>query len=152
MYVRRRLVVLVCVQSALRVTTPSVLLDGHTWLVLELSHGGMGSPFDGCCRRYYDQQVCAELKWKYRQSSSGNISTRSFAVWLSFFSFNIAVSLLQKTGSSSHTPVGRTGGVKSEAFTSLILCRSYANSSLVHARYKYQCFHQAKGHKINNIS
>ena len=31
MYVRRRLVVLVCVQSALRVATSSVLLDGHTW-------------------------------------------------------------------------------------------------------------------------
>ena len=26
---------------------PAVLLDGHTWLVNELSHGGMGSPFDG---------------------------------------------------------------------------------------------------------
>ena len=49
----RRLDVLVCVQSTLRVTTPLVLLDGHTWLVLELSHGGMGSPFDGCCRWYY---------------------------------------------------------------------------------------------------
>ena len=45
--------VLVCVQSALRVAMPSVLLDGHTWPVLELSHGGMGSPFDGYCRRYY---------------------------------------------------------------------------------------------------
>ena len=31
----------------------SVLLDGHTWLVNELSHGGMGSPFDGYCRRYH---------------------------------------------------------------------------------------------------
>ena len=31
----------------------SVLLDGHTWLVIELSYGGMGSPFDGCCRRYH---------------------------------------------------------------------------------------------------
>ena len=31
----------------------SVLLDGHTWLVTELSHGGVGSPFDGYCRQYY---------------------------------------------------------------------------------------------------
>ena len=45
--------VLVRVQSALRVAMSSVLLDGHTWLVNELSHGGMGSPFDGCCRRYH---------------------------------------------------------------------------------------------------
>ena len=52
-YVRRCLGVLVCVQSALRVATPLVLLDGHTWLVLELSHGGMGSPFNCCCGRYY---------------------------------------------------------------------------------------------------
>ena len=36
-----------------RVAMSSVLLDGHTWLVNELNHGGMGSPFDGCCRRYH---------------------------------------------------------------------------------------------------
>ena len=47
--VRRCLSVLVCVQSALRVAMSSVMLDGHTWLVIELSHGRMGSPFDGCC-------------------------------------------------------------------------------------------------------
>ena len=46
-------VVLVRVQSALWAAMSSVLLDGHTWLVNELSHGGMGSPFDGCCRRYH---------------------------------------------------------------------------------------------------
>ena len=51
MYVRWRLVVLVCVQSALRVATLSVLLGSHTWLVLELSHGGMGSLFGGHCRQ-----------------------------------------------------------------------------------------------------
>ena len=39
---------LVCVQSALSVAMSSVLRDGHTQLVIELSHGGMGSPFDGC--------------------------------------------------------------------------------------------------------
>ena len=43
------LFVLIRIQSALRVAMSSVLLDGHTWLVNHLSHGGMGSPFDGCC-------------------------------------------------------------------------------------------------------
>ena len=37
---------------------PAVLLDGHTWLVNELSHDGMGSPFDGCCGRYHGNMDC----------------------------------------------------------------------------------------------
>ena len=61
-YFHWRLVVLVCVQSALRLATPSVLLDSHTWLVLELSHGGMCSPFDGRCRRYYGLLLCGGLR------------------------------------------------------------------------------------------
>ena len=44
-----------------------------------------------------DQQAHAELKWKYRQSSSGNVSTRSFAVWLSLFSFS-SKSLIEDGG------------------------------------------------------
>ena len=59
-------------------------------------------------------------------------------------------SLIEDCGGSSHTPDDKAGGVKIEAFTSLILCRSYVNSSLVHARYKYQCSHQdlpGKGYK-----
>ena len=43
-------------------------------------------------------------------------------------------SLIEDCGGSSHTTVDRAGSVKIEAFTSLILCRSYVNSSLVHAR------------------
>ena len=68
MYVRRCLVVLVCVQSTLRVATSSLLLDSHTWLV-SWSHGGMGSPFDGSCRRYYGLTVvvCAAMDDHTRQ-------------------------------------------------------------------------------------
>ena len=36
-------------------------------------------------------------------------------------------SLIEDCGGSSYTPVDRAGGVKIEAFTSLILCRSYVN-------------------------
>ena len=37
-------------------------------------------------------------------------------------------SLIEDCGGSSHTPDDRAGGVKIEAFTSLILCRSYVFS------------------------
>ena len=46
----------------------SVPLDGHTWLVIELSHGGMGSPFDGCCRRCTmdcDSVVVCAARWSH---------------------------------------------------------------------------------------
>ena len=96
---------------------------------------------------------------RFAQSSSGNIGKAQVEIYpLDHLLYGCLLvqhcskPLTEDCGGSSHTPVGRTGGVKSEAFTSLILCRSYANSSLVHARYKYQCFHQAKGYKINNIS
>ena len=96
-----------------------------------------------------NQQAQTELKWKYRQSSSGNISTLSFAVWLSSHS-TCGKSLIEDCGGSSHTSVDRAGSIKIETFTSLILCMSNVNSALVHARYKYQCSHQdlqAKGHE-----
>ena len=56
-----------------------------------------------------DQQAHAELKWKYRQSSSGNISTRSF---VSLFSFSSKSLIEDWCGGSSQTPVDRAGGVK----------------------------------------
>ena len=75
MYVRRRLGVLVCVQSALRVATPSVLLDGHTWLVLELSHGGMVAPSmavaDGTMD--CDSVVVCTARWSHMASGDGMV-------------------------------------------------------------------------------
>ena len=56
-------------------------------------------------------------------------------------------SLIEDCGGSFHIPVDRGGGVKIKAFTSLILYTEI--SSLAHARYKYQCSHQAKGHNIS---
>ena len=55
---------------------PAVLLDGHTWLVYELSHGGMGSPFDGCCRRYHGTMDCDSVvdcaaRWSLMASGDG---------------------------------------------------------------------------------
>ena len=49
----------------------------------------------------------------------------------------------RRCGGSSHTPVDRAGGVKSECLTSLILW-SYGISSLAHARYRYTTHTQGK--------
>ena len=79
--------VLVRVQSALRVAMSSVLLDGHTWLVNELSHGGMGSPFDTVADGTMDcESVVCAARWSLMASGDG-------MAYASFLDFVMAASL-----------------------------------------------------------